>query len=87
MLNKIPSPEIAWKMVNDFRKNKGYKELPKSKYRLVEYNEIIFHKPIKIEPIAIYGYTKETRKIAKELKLPCYVSAKQFYQKRLKKKS
>ena len=81
MLNKIPSPEIAWKMVNDFRKSKGYKELPKSKYRLVEYNEVIFHKPIKIKPIAIYGYKKETRKIAKELNLPHYISAKDFYKK------
>ncbi len=83
MIKIISSPKVAWKRVNDFRKSKGYKELPKSKYRLVEYNEVIFHKPIKIKPVAIYGYTKETRKISKELNLPCYVSAKDFYQKRV----
>lgn len=81
MMNKISSPKIAWKLVNEFRKNHGYKELPISKYRLVEYNEVIFHKPIKIIPIAIYGYRKETKIIAKELGLPYYISAKDFYQK------
>lgn len=83
MINKIPSPKIAWKCINQFRKVHGYKELPISKYRLVEYNEIIFFKPIKIKPVAIYGYRKETKMIAKELGLPCYISAKDFYQKRI----
>jgi hypothetical protein len=81
MIKKVSSPEIAWKMVNDFRKGKGYKELPGSKYRLVEYNEVIFYKQVKIKPIAIYGYRRETRDIAKKLGLPSYVSAKAFYQK------
>jgi hypothetical protein len=87
MINKIPSPQTAWKLVNQFRKSKGYKELLISKSRLVEYNEIIFYKPIKIVPVAIYGCRKETRIIAKELGLPHYTSAKDFYQKIASKKS
>ena len=58
MVNRIPSPNIAWKLVNNFRRANGYKEIPISKHRLVEYNEVIFHKPIKITPIAVYGYRK-----------------------------
>ena len=83
MIKEIPSPKIAWELVNDFRRAKGYKQLPISKYRLVEYNEVIFHRPIKIRPIAIYGYRKETKMISKEVGLPCYVSAKDFYKKRV----
>lgn len=80
MIKKIPSPEIAWKLVNKFRKSKGYNELRKQKYRLVEYNEAVFHKPVKIRPIGIFGYRKESRIIAKKLGLPCFISAKKFYQ-------
>ncbi|MBP7708508.1 hypothetical protein KA107_02390 [Candidatus Pacearchaeota archaeon] len=79
MIKKYPSPTKAWIAVNKFRKKKGFNELPIQKFRLVEYDEAVFHKPIKITPIAIYGYRKETSLIAEKLNLPHYVSAKHFY--------
>lgn len=81
MIKKVPSPKIAWKEVNRFRKKNGHPFLEKSKYRLVEYNEIIFYKKIKIKPIALFGYSKETKRIAEKLGLPHFTSAKQFYNK------
>lgn len=85
MVKIIFSPAIAWKRVNVFRKSHGYNALKKQKYKLVEYNEAIFNKPIRIKPIAVYGYRKETRKIAKRLGLPAFTSAKQFYLKQAAK--
>ena len=82
MIEKYPSPEIAWEEVNKFRKESGYESLVHQKFRLAEYNEVIFHKPIKIKPVALFGYKKETRIIAKKLNLPYYASAKQFYNSR-----
>ena len=82
---KFPSLTSVWKEVNRFRKANGYKDLPKQKHRLVEYNEAVFYKPVKIEPVAIFGYHKEARKIAKKLGLPCFASSKEFY-KSLNKK-
>lgn len=79
MKQKINSPKFAWKKVNEFRQAKGYKYLPVSKYRLVEYNEVVFNKKIKIKPVALFGYRKETRVIARKLNLPCYRSAKEFF--------
>jgi hypothetical protein len=79
MIRKYHSPNEAWKAVNEFRKNNEFNELPKQKFRLVEYNEAIFHKSIKIKPVAIFGYRKETSNFAKKLNLPHYVSAKDFY--------
>ncbi len=81
MTKEIPNPKIAWKEVNKFRMSAGHKKLSKQKYRLVQYDEVIFHKTIKIEPVAVYGYTKKARIIAKENGLPCFSSAKKFYQK------
>ena len=54
LLRKFSSPQTAWKEVNNFRMAHGYKRLPKQKHRLVEYNEVIFHKPVKITPVAIF---------------------------------
>ncbi len=79
MIKKYSSPDKAWEAVNKFRRENKFNELPKQKFRLVEYNEAVFHKPIKIKPIAIFGYRKETAKIAEKLNLPHYVSAKHFY--------
>ena len=81
MLKEFPSPKKSWKAVNKFRTKALYKKLPKQKYRLVEYNEVIFHKPVKIKPIAIFGYRKNSRKIAKKLGLPHFVTAKEFFNK------
>ncbi len=80
MSSKISSPDKAWKEINKFRISSGYKKLQKQKYRLVEYNEAVFHKSIRIKPIALYGYLPTTRKISKQLNLPSYKSAKYFYE-------
>jgi hypothetical protein len=79
MIKRYPSLKKVWAAVNRFRKKAGFSELPIQKFRLIEYNEAIFHKPIKIKPIAIFGYRKETARIAEKLNLPHYVSAKHFY--------
>ena len=81
MIKSLSSPSAAWSEVNEFREKHGYAHLPGSKYRLVEYNEAVFQKPIKIKPVALFGYRPETRIIAKELGLRCFRSAMQFYDK------
>jgi len=85
MINMYHFPKDAWRAVNKFRKINGFGILPKQKFRLAEYNEAVFHKTIKIKPIALFGYKSETRKVAKKLGLPCYASAREFY-KELRKK-
>lgn len=79
MIKIYPSTNKVWIAVNDFRKMNGFTALSKQKYRLVEYNEAVFHQPIKIKPVAVFGYRKETGKIAEKLNLPHYVSAKHFF--------
>ncbi|HLC31211.1 MAG TPA: hypothetical protein VJK51_00950, partial [Candidatus Nanoarchaeia archaeon] len=81
MIKKCKSPSDTWKQVNNFRKKAGFNFLPKQKFRLVTYNEAVFHRPVKIEPVAIFGYRKEAYEVAKRLGLPHYVSAKEFYKK------
>ncbi|MDD5192908.1 MAG: hypothetical protein PHH54_00720 [Candidatus Nanoarchaeia archaeon] len=76
---KFPTLKSIWKEVNKFRKSAGYQSLPMQKHRLVEYNEAVFYESVKITPVAIFGYRKEARKIARQLGLPYFVSAKQFY--------
>jgi len=83
MINKYPSPRQAWNDVNKFRMAHGHTKLLKQKYRLVEYNEAVFHKDLKIKPIALFGYRKEAREKAKKLGLPHYVTAKKFCEKNL----
>ena len=80
MIKKYPTPKTVWIAVNKFRKKNGFNELPPQKYRLIEYNEAVFHRPIKIRPVAVFGYRKETSRIAEKLNLPHYVSAKHFYE-------
>jgi hypothetical protein len=46
---------------------------------LAEYNEAVFLKPIKIKPIALFGYRKEVRALAKKYGLKYFKSAKDFY--------
>lgn len=85
MMKKFPSPKKVWDEVNKFRIKKGYLHLKKSKYRLVEYNEVIFHNPVNIVPIALYGYRREVREKAKKLGLPHFSSVKSFYERLIKK--
>lgn len=80
LLKRFPSLNKVWAEVNSFRVQNGYSVLPKQKYKLIEYNEVIFHKSVKIEPVAIFGYKKIARKIAKKNNLPYFVSAKKFYE-------
>ena len=80
LLRKFSSPQTAWREVNKFRMKHGYKKLLMQKHRLVEYNEVIFHKPVEIKPIAIFGYRKNAREIAKRHDLPHFVTAKKFYE-------
>lgn len=84
MIKKYPSPSVAWKAANKFRMARGHKRMSKQKYRLALYNEVIFHKPVKIKPVALFGYKKKARTIAKKLGLPHYVSARKFYEKVVK---
>ena len=81
MIKKYNSPMAAWKDVNKFRRSHDHASLPKQKYRLVEYNEAVFHKNIKIKPIALFGYRENSRKKAKSLNLPHFVTAKKLWEK------
>ncbi len=81
MIKKIKSPENAFNLVNKFRKNKGLKPIEKTKYKLFEYNEVIFNKTVKITPVGIFGYTALSRELAKKYSLPHYRNVKEFYNK------
>ena len=82
---KFPTLQKVWDEINNFRISKGYKPLKREKHRLVEYDEAAFHKTVKIEPVAIFGYRKNARKVAKKLKIPFYISTKKFYENIIKK--
>jgi len=81
LIRKFPDVKKVWNELNIFRVAHGHKKLSTQKYRLVEYNEAVFYKTIKITPVAIFGYRKEAREIAKKYKLPHFKSAKDFYEK------
>ena len=85
MFKKFPNQESAWNAVNKFRIGAGYYALPKPKHKLVEYCEVIFNRPIKIKPVAIYGYTKASRGIAAKFGLPHFSSARKFYERAMLK--
>ena len=85
LIKKYDSPKTAWRELNVFRRAKGLPVLPKSKYRLAEYNEAVFLRPVKITPVALFGYREETRKAAKKHGLRCYKTAKEFYKKEVDK--
>jgi len=80
MARKISSPKKAWSEVNKFRVKNGYKKLPIQKFKLAEYNEAVFHKNVIIKPIALFGYRKNARAIAKKVGLPHFVTAKKFWE-------
>ncbi len=81
MIKKFRSPDSVWSAVNTFRKKAGYPILHREKHRLVEYNEVVFQRPVEITPIAVFGYRKEARLIAKKFNLPYYPSARDFWKK------
>ncbi len=81
MEKKFVSPEGAWKAVNAFRVAHGYPALPPSKRRLAAYNEVVFQKPIKVVPVALFGYRAETRRLARKYGLRYFRSAGEFYKR------
>ncbi len=85
LIKRFPSHKKVWGEVNAFRDKAGYKKLPLSKRRLIEYNEAVFEKPIKIEPVAIFGYSKKARELAIKYKLLHFRTARDFYKKTVSK--
>lgn len=81
LLLRYPSHKEVWKEVNTFRVAAGFKRLPLSKHRLIEYNEAVFERSVPIKPVAIFGYSKKARIIAKQNKLPHFRTARDFYKK------
>ena len=81
MIKRFPTPENVWDVVNDFRVKNNLKRLPKTKKRLFQYNEAVFHSDVSIEPVAIFGYKKESRQKAKKLGLEYFRSVNEFYKK------
>jgi len=75
---RFPTPQDAWEAANGFRISKGYKALPSDKHRFVDYNEAVFYNPVKIEPVALFGYRQNVREMAKELGMLHFSSAKKF---------
>lgn len=80
LIKKFPNINDVWRDLNNFRIKSGHKRLPTTKRRLIEYNEAVFYKSINIHPVAIFGYKKEVRVIAKKYKLPYFRSAKEFFE-------
>ncbi len=80
LLKKFNSLEKVWDEVNKFRIKNGFKKLPKQKFKLIEYNEVIYYKPVKIKPVAIFGRSSLAKQIAKKYNLPHFSSAKKFYE-------
>ncbi len=81
LLKRFPSHNHVWKAVNIFREKAGYKKMPLTKRRLIEYDEAVFERAVPIKPMAIFGYNKKARAVAKQFKLPHFRTAKEFYHK------
>lgn len=81
LLKRFPTLNIVWTEINRFRQKNKQSKLSDEKHKLIEYNEVIFEKPVKIEPVAIFGYRKIAKKIAKKYNLPHFATAKQFFEK------
>jgi|SRR3989344_3462027 len=87
LLRKYESPKSVWRELNKFRVAHGFSRLSKTKYRLVEYNEAVFLKPVRIEPVALFGYRAKAKQMANKHKLRYYKSAKGFYERAHNRKS
>jgi hypothetical protein len=79
MTKRFASPEDSWTEVNEFRKEAGYRSLPRSKYKLVEYNEAVFHSPVKSNIVAIFGKNRNAKALAEKNHLLWFPSAEEFY--------
>lgn len=78
MLMDIESPEIAFEKVNQFRQAAGYKPLPKNKKKLFQYNEVIFHQPVNLDFVGIFGRLPELKQFSEIFTVPRWRSAKDF---------
>ena len=74
------NPDDILHLVNRFRIEQWREPLALSKRKLVEYNEAIFLRPVKVKPVAIYGDNTVSRSLANEYGVPHYTSAQEFYQ-------
>lgn len=84
MLKEFPSPDVAWARVNAFRAVHGLTPVPESQKKLALYNEVIFHRPIIVEPVALFGMPElvpHLRERAVALNLRVFPSAQEFYEK------
>ena len=76
------NPEHILHLVNNFRISKWWDPLPQEKQKLVEYNEAIFLRPVKITIVAIYWDKNnfQYKEIAKRYWVKHYDTAKEFYE-------
>ncbi len=81
VMKKFDSPASAWRALNKFRIKNGKEALPKPKFRLAEYNEVVFFRSVKIKPVALFGYQKLASELAHKYNLPHFRSARAFYNK------
>lgn len=79
MIAAIPSPQDAWRLVNEFRVSHCFQPLRPEEFRLVQYNEAVFSNPVTIQPSALFGEDNLGRQLSSELGLPLYASAADFY--------
>jgi len=80
MVKKFPTSGDVWGEIKKFRAKAGFGALSEQKRKLIEYCEAVFHRSVKIEPVAIYGYRKIARDVAKKHGLPHFRTAKEFYE-------
>jgi hypothetical protein len=81
MFEEIPSPEVAFEMINKFRVENGFDKLSEDKFKLFQYNEAVVTKPIKLTIVGLFGELEEIKKLAEKHHLPYFKSAKEFYEK------
>ncbi|NQV88159.1 MAG: hypothetical protein HQ402_01200 [Parcubacteria group bacterium] len=80
LIKKFTTLDKVWTEVNKFRVAGGHDVLLKSKFKLIQYNEVIFQKQVRITPVAVFGYKKNSRDMSRKLGLPHFRTAKDFYE-------
>lgn len=79
----VINPNNILEIVNEFRLSKWLNILDESKKKLVEYNEAIFLRPVRINPIAIFWdkSNKLYQEISRTYNIPLFLDTKEFYEK------
>jgi len=80
LLKDLPTLGKVWTQLNKFRVAHGHKAVLKQQHKLIEYNEVVYHKPVQIVPVAIFGYRQIAKDTAKKYSLPHFETAKKFYE-------